>query len=104
MSNHINKDDPKRWFYIQNNESGESSLILFGNLGEVNQSMLETGQPILINYLTEDELQSAVNDIADDDQYYKNAVETENDKFMMPSNLYEYGAQLIDELPEEFEE
>ena len=103
MSKHINKNDPKRWYYIQDNGSGENSLISFGNLGDIGNSELRSGQPILVNYLTEQELETAVNDIAGDTEYYKNAVETESNKFMMPSNIYEYGVQLVDEMPEEFE-
>lgn len=91
MSNHIDKDDIKRWFYVQDNGTGEESLILFGNLGEVGESELESGQPIVMNYLTEEELQTAVNNIAGNNEYYKDAVETESNKFMMPSDLYEYG-------------
>jgi len=97
MSNHIDKNDLKRWFYVQDNGTSETSLIMFGNLGEVGVSELESGQPIVMNYLTEQELESAVNTIAEDTNYYKNAVETESPKFMMPSQLYEYGVQLIDE-------
>jgi hypothetical protein len=103
MSNHIDKNDPKRWFYVQNNGTGKNSLICFGNLGEVGGNELETGQAILTNFLTEQELENEVNDIAGDNEYYKNAVETESNKFMMPSNIYEYGVQLLDEIPEEFE-
>ena len=103
MSNHIDKDDPKRWFYVQDNGTGETSLILFGNLGEVGVGELESGQPIVVNYLTEQELESAVNVISGDMEYYKNAVELESNKFMMPSNIYEYGAQIVEPEPEEFE-
>ena len=103
MSNHIDKDDPKRWFYVQDNGTGETSLILFGNLGEVGVSELESGQPIVVNYLTEQELESAVNTIADNSEYYKDAVELESNKFMMPSGIYEYGVGIADPEPEEFE-
>ena len=34
MSEQINRDDPKRWFIIQNNESGEESIVVFGNAGD----------------------------------------------------------------------
>lgn len=103
MSNHIDKQDPKRWFYVQNNGTGKNSLICFGNLGEVGGNELRSGQTIVNNFLTEEELETAVNDIAGDTEYYKNAVETESAKFMMPSNIYEYGVQLVNENPEEFE-
>jgi len=88
MSNHIDKDNPNRWFYVQNNGTGKDSLIMFGNLGEVGQAELESGQSILINYLTEDELEIQVNIIANDNEYYKDQVESESTKFMMPSEKY----------------
>ncbi len=94
MSNHINKDDPKRWFYVQDSETGEASLILFGNLGEINHAELQSGQSTISNYLTEEELQTAVNNIAGNTEYYRDAVELESEKFMMPSELYEYGARM----------
>jgi len=104
MSNHVDKQDPKRWFYVQNNGTGQDSLICFGNLGEVGGNELETGQAIVTNFLTEEELQNAVNTIAEDTEYYKDAVELESAKFMMPSGLYEYGARISEPEPEEFEE
>lgn len=100
MSNHIDKDDPKRWFYVQDNGTGETSLICFGNLGEIGGNELETGQPIVVNYLTEEELQTAVNTIAENPEYYMDAVELESPKFMMPSGLYEYGARIVEPEPE----
>jgi len=103
MSNHIDKQDPKRWFYVQNNGAGETSLICFGNLGEVGGNELESGQSIVMNYLTEEELESAVNTIANNSEYYKDAVELESNKFMMPSGIYEYGFQIVEPEPEEFE-
>lgn len=103
MSNHIDKDDPKRWFYVQDNGTGESSLILFGNLGEVDIAELISGQAIVMNYLTEEELETEVNIISGDPEYYKNSVETESNKFMMPSGIYEYGLQIVEPEPEEFE-
>ena len=103
MSNQIDKDDPKRWFYVQDNGTGESSLILFGNLGEVDIAELISGQAIVMNYLTEQELETEVNIIAGNDEYYKDAVELESNKFMMPSGIYEYGLQIVEPEPEEFE-
>ena len=88
MSSHIDKDDPKRWFYVQNDGTGETSLIVFGNLGEVNTSELISGQSNVVNYLTEQELETQVNNIADDSEYYKNSAESESDKFMLPSSIY----------------
>lgn len=89
MSNHIDKDNPNRWFYVQNNGTGETSLIIFGNLGAIDLSELISGQPIVVSYLTEQELEIQINTIANDNEYYKNAVETESNKFMMPSGIYE---------------
>ena len=100
MSNHIDKDNPKRWFYIQTNGTGETSLIMFGNLGEINHAELQSGQSVISNYLTEQELETVINNIAEDTEYYKNAVETESEKFMMPSGIYEYGIQLVEPEPE----
>jgi len=103
MSNHIDKDNPNRWFYVQTNGTGETSLVIYGNLGEINLSELVSGQPIVVSYLTEEELETQINTIANDSEYYKNAVETENVKFIMPSGIYEYGVQLVEPEPEEFE-
>ena len=91
MSNHIDKDDPKRWFYVKNNNSGEESLILFGNAGLQFETEVETGQSTLQAYLTESELETAVNTIANDNEYYQNSIETESEKFQQPSGLYVFG-------------
>jgi len=88
MSNHIDKDNPNRWFYVQNNGTGKDSLIMFGNLGEVNLGELISGQPIVISYFTEDELEIEVNIIANDSEYYKDQAESESNKFLMPSEKY----------------
>tara|TARA_Y100000748_G_C15487530_1_gene485316 strand:- start:128 stop:424 length:297 start_codon:yes stop_codon:yes gene_type:complete len=85
----ITKDDPKRWVIVRFDTEGTDSLVLFGNLGE--ETQLESPRPIVLNYMTEQELETVVNEVADDENYYQNAVETENDKFMMPSGIYEYG-------------
>jgi hypothetical protein len=88
MSSHIDKDNPNRWFYVQNNGTGKDSLIMFGNLGEVNLGELISGQPIVVSYFTEQELETQVNIIANDNEYYKLSVELEGKKFLMPSGLY----------------
>ena len=88
MSNYIHKDDAKRWFYVQDNGSGEASLKCFGNGGEQFVVEVISGEPILEAYLTETELETAVNTIANDSDFYKNAVESENYKFLLPSTLY----------------
>ena len=89
MSHGIHKDDPKRWFYVQDTGGGESSLIVFGNSGEQFVSELLTGQHILGDYLTEQELEIEVNLIANSADYYKNAVEGSSEKFQCPSQLYQ---------------
>ena len=89
MSNHIHKDDPNRWFIIQNNATGEESLILFGHAGDQGVNELVTGEPILLDYLTENEVEIKVNDIAGISDYYKDAVETGSPKFQLPSYKYE---------------
>ena len=79
----INKTDSKRWFCI---ETSESITHVFGqvDLGDV----LETGQPTLLTYLTEDELEAHVDD-ALGANYYKDAVESSNPIFMGTSQKYE---------------
>ena len=56
MSSHIDKDDIKRWFYAQDSNSGEVSLIIFGYGGEFLVSEVISGQTTLISFLTEEEL------------------------------------------------
>ena len=56
-----------------------------------------------MNWLTEEELQFEVNSIAGSDTYYKDAVETENYKVQFPSQIYEYGLRIEEELPEDIE-
>ena len=91
MSNHIiEKDNPKRWFNVQKSGTGADSLAVFGYVGPVGVGQLETGeQHTLDSYLTEDELEIAVNEIAEVEDYYKDAVESGSDKFQMPSEKYE---------------
>tara|TARA_R100000664_G_C2738809_1_gene127675 strand:+ start:306 stop:590 length:285 start_codon:yes stop_codon:yes gene_type:complete len=89
MSNHIiERDNPNRWFMVQNGGTGEESLILFGNVGTFGETELETGeQYTLSSFLTEDELESEVDSIAGSEDYYKESVETGN-KFQYPSEKY----------------
>ena len=89
MSNHIDKDSAKRWFYVQTNSTGEDSLICFGNAGEQFISVVDSGEFLLNDYLTENELQIEVNNIAGSNDYFKTSVETNNGKFLYPSGLYE---------------
>tara|TARA_R100001244_G_scaffold126068_1_gene96360 strand:+ start:635 stop:922 length:288 start_codon:yes stop_codon:yes gene_type:complete len=95
MSNHIDKNNPKRWFIVQDNESGEEGIKVFGYAGDQGVNELETGQPNLTIFLTEDELEIAVNNIAAIPDYYKDAVESLSDKFQAPSEKY----PIIMELP-----
>ena len=86
--NEITKDNPKRWFLVYDNDTGEESFILFGYVGDINVNQLETGQPNILAFLTEDELEIYLDNIAGDN-YYKDAVETSSDKFQGPSGKYE---------------
>jgi len=88
MSHHIEKDNPNRWFLIQNSGTSEPSIVLFGSAGDQGVNVLVTGQPNLLNYLTEDELETEVNTVAGIPDYYKDSVETESDKFQGPSGIY----------------
>ena len=95
MSNHIGKDNPKRWVYVKTNESGETSLSCFGYIGEQGITEIVTGLPVIEGFLTEEELEIEVNLIADVPNYYKDAVESESNKFLMPSGLYEADDELV---------
>ena len=82
MSHHISKTDSKRWFCV---ETSVDIIKVFGhaNLG----SVLDTGQPNLETYLTEDELEDYVDSILGTN-YYVIAVTTGNDIFMGTSGKY----------------
>ena len=88
MSHHIEKDNPKRWFLIQDSGTSEPSIILFGSAGDQWVNVLVTGQPNLLDYLTEGELETEVNTVTGIPDYYKDSVETESDKFQGPSGIY----------------
>ena len=85
--NEITKDNPNRWFLVYDNDEGEGAFILFGYVGEINVNQLETGQPNILAFLTEDELENYLDSIAGAN-YYKNAVESESEKFQGPSQKY----------------
>ncbi len=92
----IEKDNPNRWFYGKVEGTGEDSLKVLGYVGLQGQTELETGLPILETFLTEEELQTAVNEIADNPNYYKDQVELEGDaeydsKFTGESGIYQVG-------------
>ena len=97
MSNHIDKDNPNRWALIQNNNTGEESIVSFGYIGEKGETELETGLPTLSSYLTEQELEIAVNTAADNPEYYMDAVETGSGEFFGVSGIYELGVRLVEE-------
>ena len=84
----ITKTNPNRWFLVYDNDSGELGFVVFGYVGVINEFELVTGQPNILAFLTEDELEDYLDDIAGEG-YYKEAVETESDKFQGPSGKYE---------------
>jgi hypothetical protein len=88
MSHAIHKDDINRWFLVYDNDLGEESFILFGYVGPIDINELSTGQPNILAFLTEDELEIYLDNIAGDN-YYKDSVETSSDKFQGPSGKYE---------------
>ena len=87
MSHGIHKNDVNRWFLVYDNDEGEEGFVLFGWVGTINVNQLMTGQPNILAFLTEDELEIYLDDIAGEN-YYKNAVETDSDKFQGPSQKY----------------
>ena len=84
----ITKDNPKRWVLIQNNKSGSESLKCFGHVGLLGEKQLITGQPNVNAFLNEDTLEAFVNSIAGNDNFYKEAAETESELFLGESNKY----------------
>ncbi len=98
--NTLDKNDPKRWFLVRDNEEDEQSLQVFGYAGDIGTEV-QTNHPVLSNWLTEQELEEEVNSIAGSDSYYKEAVETESYKFQLPSQIYEYGFKSIEKLLKE---
>jgi len=92
----IEKNNPNRWFYGKISGTGEDSLKVLGYIGLQGQTKLETGLPILVTFFTEEKLQTAVNEIANNPNYYKDQVELESDleydsKFIGESGLYQIG-------------
>ena len=85
--NEITKDNPKRWFLVYDNDEGERGFVVFGYVGDINVNELSTGQPNILAFLTEDELEIYLDNIAGAD-YYKNAVESQSEKFQQPSQKY----------------
>jgi len=87
MSHGIHKDDVNRWFLVYDNDPGESGFVLFGYVGPIDVNELVTGQPNILSYLTEDELETYLDNIAGEN-YYKDAVESQSEKFQPPSQKY----------------
>ena len=87
MSHGIHKDDVNRWFLVYDNDPGELGFVLFGYVGAIDINQLETGQSNILSYLTEDELEIYLDSVAGAD-YYKNAVESNSEKFQPPSQKY----------------
>ena len=85
--NVITKDNPNRWFYVMNGE-GEEGLVVFGYVGNLGIGQIETGQPTINAFLTENELETFVNEDTGIEDYYKLDVESENGKFQAPSGKY----------------
>ena len=64
-------------------------LLYLGYAGDQGVTEVVTGQPTINAFLTEDELESFVNEDVGIADYYKDAVESENSKFQGPSGKYE---------------
>ena len=87
MAHGIHKDDINRWFLVYDNDEGEEGFVLFGFVGPIDVNQIMTGQPNFLPFLTEDELEIYLDNIAGEN-YYKNAVESESEKFQTPSQKY----------------
>ena len=87
MAHGIHKDDINRWFLVYDSDPAEEGFVLFGYVGPIDINELTTGQPNLLSFLTEDELEIYLDNIAGEG-YYKEAVETSSDKFQGPSGKY----------------
>ena len=87
MAHGIHKNDINRWFLVYDNDEGEEGFVLFGYVGPIDINQIMTGQPNFLPFLTEDELEIYLDNIAGEN-YYKNAVESESEKFQGPSQKY----------------
>ncbi len=79
---HVSKTQEKRWFCIV---SEALTIHLFGEIDLGN--VLDTGEPVLLVYLTEDELEVYVDSVLGAN-YYKDAVESGSNMFMGISQKY----------------
>lgn len=93
----ITKTNPNRWFLVYDGDSGELGFVVFGYVGLINEFELVTGQPNILSFLTEDDLELYLDGIAGEG-YYKESVETESDKFQGPSGKYEPVIEVIEEI------
>ena len=93
----IGKNNPHRWFYAKIVGTGEDSLKVFGYVGPLGETALETGLPILVTFLTGEELQTAVDNIAGTDNYYQNQIEIDSSKFTGESGIYIRGLLVKEE-------
>lgn len=83
----INTNDAKRWFVVQNGQSGDAGLQLFGRC--IDNAVLDIPDAMTAEtFLTEDELEVVVDDIATAEDYYKDAAESNAINFSMPSDKY----------------
>lgn len=87
MSHLITKENPNRWFLVSDNDIGVFSFVLFGYVGEIDTYELTSGQPNIFSFLTEDELEIYLDNIAGSG-FYKDAVEGQSDRFQGPSGKY----------------
>jgi len=87
MINEITPDNPNRWFFVMNG-GGEEGLVVFGYAGDQGVTEVVTGQPTINAFLTEDDLENFINEDVDIDDYYKNSVENDSEKFQGPSGKY----------------
>jgi hypothetical protein len=85
--NQITKDNPNRWFLVYDNDEGKEGFVVFGWVGPVDVNELSTGQPNILVFVDENELEDYLDKIAGEN-YYKDAVETESPKFQGPSGKY----------------
>ena len=84
----IDKNNPKRWVLVQDNNTGADSLRCFGYIGDIGVVQLATGQPNVNVFLNENTLEAFVNMIAENPNYYKDAVEIMSPLFTGISGKY----------------
>ena len=81
--------DPNRWFIARKTSlftPGIDTVVVFGNAPF--NTRVSTGQPVLETFYTEEELQSKINQMAGDDNYYENAVTTGDSRYNGVSEIY----------------